>query len=152
MKRNEATRGALPAFSAIGAWLIPAWGCPVCLSAFAATMSSLGLGFMATEAVLTPLTALLLAVALVALAFGARRKERYGPLLLGCLSAAVLVASKFSAEQPWLGYVGLAALLAASVWDAQGVARRPLSRERNGDASMFNKLTERREDGYETNR
>ena len=124
MKTEEATGGALAAFSGIGAWLVPAWGCPLCLSAFAGTMSALGFGFVATEMVLTPLTVVLLGVALLSLGFGARRRRRYGPLLLGAVSAALLVGSKFWAEPTWLGYLGLAALLAASLWNVPAAARR----------------------------
>jgi hypothetical protein len=117
--REETKRGGLAGVLGAGVWLLPAWGCPVCLAAFAGTMSSLGLGFVATKAVLTPLTALLLGVAVVALGYGARRRRRYEPLILGVIGAAVLVASKFLPDQPWLSYAGLAALVGASLWNVR---------------------------------
>lgn len=117
-------REVLPALTGVGAWLLPAWGCPVCLSAFAATMSTLGLGFMATRAVLTPLTVLLLGVALVAIGFGARRRRVFGPLALAVCAAGLLVAAKFLPDAPWIGYVGLTALLTASVWNSRTAAKR----------------------------
>ena len=116
-------REVLPALSGVGAWLLPAWGCPVCLSAFAATMSTLGLGFVATRAVLTPLTALLLGVALVAIGFRARRRRAFGPLGLAACAAGLLVVAKFLPDAPWIGYVGLAALLTASVWNSRTAAK-----------------------------
>jgi hypothetical protein len=152
MKSEEATEGALAAFSGIGAWLIPAWGCPVCLSAFAGTMSALGLGSLATEAVLAPLTVILLGVSLLALGFGARRTQRYGPILLGAVSAALLVGGKSWAEPTWLGYFAVAALLAASVWNVRVAASRRSSAVTPSDAAGFGEVTEGVEHGYETNR
>jgi hypothetical protein len=118
-------REALTALSGVGAWLVPAWGCPVCLSAFAGTMSALGLGFVATKAVLTPLTGLLLGVALISIGFGAKRRGAYGALWLGISAAGLLVGSKFLPGEPWIGYAGLAALLAACVWNGRTAAARP---------------------------
>ncbi len=121
--RHESRRGMLTAISGVGAWIVPAWGCPVCLSAFAGTMSALGLGFVASKAVLTPLTGAFLAVALFALGFGARSRRTYGPLALGIAAAGVLVGSKFWPDTPWIGYVGLSALLAACVWNVRATPR-----------------------------
>ena len=81
--RHDTERGMLTAVSGIGAWIVPAWGCPACLSAFAGTMSALGLGFVASKAVLTPLTVAFLTIAVLALGFGARKRRVYGPLVLG---------------------------------------------------------------------
>jgi peptidoglycan/LPS O-acetylase OafA/YrhL len=82
-------------------------------------MSTLGLGFLASEAVLTPLMAILLGAAVLTLGYTARRRRKYGPLLVGTLGAAILAASKFAPEQPWLGYAGLVPLLGASVWNVR---------------------------------
>ena len=125
--QKEAGRSALAAFSGAAGWLIPAWGCPVCLSAFAGTMSALGLGFVATEAVLTPLTVVFLGGALAALGFSARRGRRYGPLLLGVVGAGLLAGSKFWPAQEWLGYFGLACVLVGAIWNSR-IAAGPRSR------------------------
>ncbi len=125
--QKETGRSALAAFSGAAGWLIPAWGCPVCLSAFAGTMSALGLGFVATEAVLTPLTVVLLGGTLVALGFGARRRRLYGPLLLGLVGAGLLAGSKFWPAQEWLGYGGLACVLVGAIWNSRIAAGPHLS-------------------------
>jgi len=117
-------RHLLTMLTGVGAWLVPAWGCPVCLSAFAGTSSALGLGFVATKAVLTPLTASLLAVALMAIGFGARRRRAYGPLWLAAGAAGLLIAGKYWPGEPSISYAGLAALLAASVWNTRTTAAR----------------------------
>ena len=117
--RNETKRGALAALSGTGAWLLPTWGCPLCLAAFAGTMSTVGLGFLASEVVLTPLMTILLGSAVFTLGYTARRRRKYGPLLVGALGAAILAASKFTPEQPWLSYAGLVPLLGASLWNVR---------------------------------
>ena len=116
--------GILTALSGVGAWLVPAWGCPICLSAFAGTMSALGLGFLATKAILTPLTGLLLGATLISIGFGAGRRRVYGPLVLGAAAAGLLVGSKFWPGEPSIGYVALAALLVACVWNTRTAAGR----------------------------
>ena len=103
---------------------MPAWGCPVCLSAFAGTMSALGLGFLATKAILTPLTGLLLGATLISIGFGARRRRVYGPLVLGAAAAGLLVGSKFWPGEALIGYVALAAILVACVWNTRTAAAR----------------------------
>ena len=81
-------------------------------------MSALGLGFVATTAVLTPLTVAFLAVALFALGLGARRRRMFGPLAVGVAAAGMLVGSKFWPDYPWIGYAGLVAMFAACLWNA----------------------------------
>ncbi len=133
--QKETGRSALAAFSGAAGWLLPAWGCPVCLSAFAGTMSAFGLGFVATEAVLTPLTIVFLGTAMVALGFGARRRRRYEPLLLGVVGAGLLAGSKFWPEQVWLGYAGLACVLVGSLWNSR-IAAGPRSRASGASANV----------------
>ena len=132
-KRNA--QSAFAAFSGAAGWLLPAWGCPVCLSAFAGTMSAFGLGALATEAVLTPLTIVFLGGVLAALGFAARRRKRYGPLWLGAIGAGLVAGSKFLPAEAWLGYMGLAFVLAGSLWNSK-VAAGPRMKMSETDVNL----------------
>jgi hypothetical protein len=62
--------------------------------------------------------ALFLAVALATLAVQGRRRGHYGPLLLGAAGTAGLLVGRFAVASDPLMYTGIAALIAASVWNA----------------------------------
>jgi hypothetical protein len=74
--------------------LLPSLACPLCWPAYAALASSLGLGFLASSTYLLPLTGALLAIAVVGLGLQAKTIG-YGPLVLGLVSAAVILPGKF---------------------------------------------------------
>jgi hypothetical protein len=102
------------------------------LPAYAGLISSVGLGFLMETAYLLPLTALFLTLALVSLGLRARRRRGYGPLILGLTAAAVLLVGKFALDSDAAVWAGLAALIAASVWNAWPVppaVRTPLAPE-----------------------
>jgi hypothetical protein len=62
--------------------------------------------------------AVLLVVALFGLGFGAKRRRRVGPLVLGTAAAGLLISSKLW-PAPWIEYTGLGALLAACLWNTR---------------------------------
>jgi len=104
--------------------LIPSLSCPLCWPAYAALLSSLGLGFVGTSKYLFPLTAALLAVAIGGLVWRARSKG-YGPSAFGLLSAAMILPGKFFLASSTLTYAGVALLALASAWSL--VLRRSAS-------------------------
>lgn len=53
--------------------------CPACWPLFAAALSWMGLSFLLSEKYLPPLTAICLALALIALGYTAVKQRRYGP-------------------------------------------------------------------------
>jgi hypothetical protein len=75
----------------------------------------LGLGFLASSAYLLPLTVALLALALLALGLQARSKG-YGPLVVGVLSAAIILPGKFLLGSNAMTYAGAVILALASIW------------------------------------
>jgi hypothetical protein len=110
--------GALAMVPGIGAALLPAVACPACWPAYAGLLSSFGVGFVNYTPFLLPIMALFLAVALATLAVQGRRRGHYGPLLLGAAGTAGLLAGRFAVASDPLMYTGIAALIAASVWNA----------------------------------
>jgi mercuric ion transport protein len=103
---------------AIAGSLLPNVACPACWPAYAAAVGSMGLGFVLDSAHLLPLTAALLSIALAALAYGAKRRRGVGPLLIGVAGAAAVLVGKFSWRSDVVLVLGVAALLAASVWSS----------------------------------
>lgn len=98
--------------------LLPKVACPGCWPAYAGVLGSLGLGFLLDTAWLLPLTLVALAAALLALGIRAPRRRGYGPLLVGAAASAALVTGKFVLEWDPMMWAGVAALVAASVWNA----------------------------------
>lgn len=93
--------------------LLPSLACPLCWPAYAALVSSLGLGFLVSSTFLLPLTGTFLAVAVVGLGLQIKPKG-YGPFFLGLLSAALILPGKFLLESNAITYAGAAILLIAS--------------------------------------
>ena len=109
---------------AVAVSLLPKAVCPICSPAYAAVLSSVGLGFLATTYLL-PVTVGFLTVALAALVFRASDRRRFGPFGVGVIAAACVLGGKF-----WLGsdsttYVGVGLLVVASIWNAIPKRRTP---------------------------
>ena len=102
--------GVLPA---AGLALLPKLTCPVCWPAYSAALSALGLGFVDYTPYLLPLTALFVAVSLIALAVTARRRRAYLPLVAGALGASVLLFGRFAFDSDLATYAGIALLVIA---------------------------------------
>lgn len=102
----------------LGAALLPVGGCPACWPVYSAILASLGLTFLLEATHVLWITVAFLCVALMALAFQAKARGSYGPLLLGAASVATTLLFKFAWMIDALVYVGLAGLVAASFWNA----------------------------------
>jgi len=117
------TEGVLTA-PAVAVSLLPKAVCPICSPAYAALLSSVGLGFLATTYLL-PVTVGFLVMALAALVFRASNRRGFGPFGVGVIAAASVLGGKF-----WLGsysttYVGVGLLIVASIWNAIPKRRTP---------------------------
>lgn len=110
-------RSLLAVVPAAGAAMLPALACPACWPAYAGLLSSAGLGFLTQSAHLLPLTVVLLLVAIGPLAFHACTRRRFGPLMIGVVAAALIVVGKFAFVSNVLTYLGIAALISASMWN-----------------------------------
>lgn len=101
------------AIPAAVASMLPVLGCPLCWPCYAALLSSLGLGFLASARYLFPLTIVLLGIALAGLAIQVRR-QGFTPLLLAMAASVAIVVGKFVLHLTAATYAGVALLLLAS--------------------------------------
>lgn len=87
-----------------------------------AALSAVGAGFLINDAVLIPLFAALLALSLWFLHRATRAHGNRAPLYLGIAGAAIAFAGLWT----WIAaiWAGLAALVAASLWDFLGARTR----------------------------
>src|SRR5713226_1136831 len=95
--------------------MLPILACSLCWPAYAALISSVGLGFLASSTYLLPLTGALLAVAVVGLGLQIRSKG-YGPFVMGLASVATILPGKFLIGSNLMTYTGVALLVIASAW------------------------------------
>jgi hypothetical protein len=93
--------------------------CPACWSAYAGLSSALGVSFTIEEAYLLPLTVLMMLMALVPLALAAVRRRHTWPLGVGVLSAAAVLVGKFGIDSDLTAYLGLLALVGASLFNSR---------------------------------
>lgn len=108
------TLAALPA-AAIG--LFPAAFCPACYPALAGLLSAVGLGTFASDAVLKPLTVILLFLAIAGLAHQSWRTKRWLPSALGVLGALGMYAGMYVAPNAPLKWSGIGVLVGSSLWN-----------------------------------
>lgn len=113
---NEARLSALlaPLPGALAA-LLPS--CPFCWPLYAGALSALGLGYLLNEEHMPLVAAILLLLTLLPLADRVRERHGYGPLLVGVLGSGAVLLGKFLLGSDATLYAGLAALLAAHVWN-----------------------------------
>jgi hypothetical protein len=109
-------QSAVTLLPAIGSALLPKLVCPACWPAYTALLSAFGVGFINYSTYLLPLTVVFLVAALALLFYSARRG--YAPALLGTLAAAMILIGKFYFDSSPATYLGVALLVAASLWNA----------------------------------
>jgi hypothetical protein len=100
-----------------GVSLLPKLMCPACWPAYAAVLSSVGLGFLISTTYLLLLTVLFLAIALGSLALRSSSRHGLGPFGGGLGAAAMILIGKFYLESPLVAYGGVGLLIFASVWN-----------------------------------
>lgn len=98
------------------AFLAPKGLCPICIAASGGVLSSIGLGFLAVNAVIQWVLPVALALGLLCLFFANRAHRRWWVLGLGIAGSAVLYGGWLVTSAPIL-YSGMAVLLAASAFN-----------------------------------
>src|SRR5713101_4798896 len=114
---NRTWRETALAVPGVGVSMLPKAICPICSPAYAAVLSSLGLGFLVSTTYLLPVTVIFLAVAVGALAFRAASRRGLRPFWVGVIAASSVVAGKFWLNAAPITYAGVGLLIFASVWN-----------------------------------
>jgi mercuric ion transport protein len=109
--------------------LLPRVTCPACWPAYAGFLGAAGLPILMDVRWLLPLTGASLVVAVGALAYGARSRRGYAPLLVGLAAAAFVLIGKFVMNSNPATYLGTALLVMATVWNAWPPSRNVERRE-----------------------
>jgi len=116
--RRGRIRRTLAMVPSVGVALLPKIACPACWPAYAGLLGSLGLGFLMKTRVLLPLTTVFLLLALFMLGFRARRRNGFGPMLLGGVGATIILLAKFVSGNDPVLYGGAGLLITASFWNS----------------------------------
>jgi mercuric ion transport protein len=91
--------------------------CCIGTPALLAFLSSMGLGFIINDAILLPLLVLFLAVSIMGLYYSYKGHGYRRPLILGGASSLFILIFVYGWFLKPLVYLGLAGLIAASVWN-----------------------------------
>ena len=102
--------------------ILPSFSCPSCWPAYAALLSSIGLGVYDYSEYLIPITVAALLFSLTMLGWQAVRRKWYSPLILAFMGSIVHFLGRFVLESDPVSYTGLVMLFVASLWS--GFPRR----------------------------
>ncbi len=97
---------------------LPIVACPSCWPAYGSVLGALGVPFLMDSEYLLPLTVVALLIALVGLGWRADRRRNLGPLGLGVVASACILAGKFAFDLPVVSQAGTALLVGAVLWNA----------------------------------
>ncbi|MCU7939119.1 MAG: MerC family mercury resistance protein [gamma proteobacterium symbiont of Bathyaustriella thionipta] len=101
----------------VGVALLPKLVCPACWPAYAGLLSTLGISFVDYTPYLIPLTVVFLLIAIVSLAYRAKQRHGYKPLLIGLVATGIVLTGKFYYDNDITMYLGLFLLVVASLWN-----------------------------------
>lgn len=124
LRTSSGWRSSSAAVPGVAFAFLPKLICPACWPAYAGLLSAIGLGFLLNRGYLFVLTATFLTFAVGALAFHARTQRGYGPFAVGLAAAVAVLVGKFGIESNPAMYLGIAGLVAASVWNAWPLGAR----------------------------
>jgi len=104
--------------------MLPSLTCPICAAGSIGVLSSVGFGYLLSRAYLLPISAALLALAFVGLGFRARRRQGFGPMMLGTVAAVSVLLGKFKLDSTIVTYAGVGLLVVSSFWNALAAPTR----------------------------
>src|SRR5207249_9463683 len=98
---------ALAVLAGVGVSLLSKLTCPMCWPAYAALLTTFGLGFLISARYLFLVTAVFLLFSVAALAFRAKARRGYAPAVSGLVAAGTVLFGKFSLASRSAMYAGL---------------------------------------------
>ena len=120
MSRGSRRRGWVGSLALVPGMVLsvlPSATCPFCVSAYAAVVSALGLGFLLNQRVLVPLIVGLLLVGLGTIGWSTRSHRHPGPVLVASAGSLAVVVGRVVWEIPFVLYGGAGLLVVASFWN-----------------------------------
>jgi mercuric ion transport protein len=101
----------------IGTALMPKLTCPACWPAYAGFLGIFGIRFVNYTPYLLPMTLAFLVIVLASLAYRAKQRRGFSPFLIGVVGSVILSVGKFNFDSDGGMYIGLAIIMAASLWN-----------------------------------
>ena len=114
----------LASLPAVGIALLPKLTCPLCWPAYAALVSSIGLGYLLSAKYLLLLSSVTLLVSVVVLGISGLKTRRYGPTAVAIIASAAILTGKFELESPATTHAGVAPCLCARSSGTHGRGER----------------------------
>ena len=108
----------LASLPAVGIALLPKLTCPLCWPAYAALLSSIGLGYLLSAEHLLLLSSVTLLVSVVVLGISGLKTRRYGPMAVAIIASAAILTGKFELDSRSTTYTGVALLACSFLWNA----------------------------------
>jgi mercuric ion transport protein len=112
--------------------------CPLCWPAYTGALSALGLGFVDYTPYLLPLTALFVAMSLLALGLVARTQHSALPLIAGAVAGAALLVGKFVLGSEAVTYAAIGLFIIAAFLPLRRRARADCACEQSEPAKETN--------------
>ncbi len=109
---------AVAVIAAVFSAVVVKLACPACWSSYAALLGASGVAGFASIPYLLPLTLLSLLLVTASLAYKARKRRGYGPLLLGLLGSGTILLGNFAFASLGMQNAGVVALVGASIWNS----------------------------------
>ncbi len=114
----KASRPLVIALPGIAGAVLAKLACPVCWGAWSSLFGAVGLGTVQYASLGIPLGLAFLGLSLLSLAYRARQRRGYGPLVAGAVFATVLLFGELQLHSELFTLAGVAGVIGAAIWNA----------------------------------
>ena len=122
-KCSNLPKTGFAAIPAIAISLLPIISCPACWPAYASLLAAFGISFFDYTPYVLPLLIGLLLLTVYGLAYKAKDRNGYKPLVLGLSGSLLVIIAKCCESNSLLLYLGASLLLVAVVWNLAPIRR-----------------------------